>query len=202
MFQQFRPPILFQRQCRNNPNTIQVEIPVDNSSPSNISTHGNSSVNVTSEFSEHQSSTSSQTITTIASINRLNDNEFTLMSASREMVADVTSLIKQNGRLDITGSEGKRRNFNDDDADIMNQISHEKLNISGSESRNINCNKDYVSVMDHNTALNHCKNVNISNTNELNKALIPIAHLSPSRDTLKRDERNFLDGARCEKGVR
>lgn len=199
IFQQSRPPILFQRQSRN-PNNVQVEIPFDNSSPSNNSINGNSSM--TSECSEHQSTTSSQTITTIASINRLNDNEFTLMSATRETAADGTSLIKQNGRSDITRSEGKRRNVNEDE-NIMNQISHENLNCSSSGSRNINCNKDYVSVMDHNTAVNHCKNVNISNTKELNKALIPLAHLSPSqRNTLTRGERTFHDDTRCEMGIR
>lgn len=199
IFHQFRPPILFQRQnC--NPNNVQCEILIDNSSPPNNSINGNSSV--TSECSEHQSTTSSQTITTIASINRLNDNEFTLMSTSRETAADVTSLIKQIGRLDTEKSEDERHNMNED-AEIMNQISHEKLNTSSRESRNINCNKDYVSVMDHNTAVNHCKNVNISNTIELNKVLIPIAHSSPSqRDTLTRDERPFFDGIKCGMGVR
>jgi hypothetical protein len=159
---------------------------------------------MTREYAEHQSPTSSQTITTIASINRLSDNEFTLMSASRELVTDVTSLIKQND-VDIEGIVGKREEGNE----ARNHVFHENLKCSGSSrsssrcttdtysDRNINCNKDSVRVTDHTTAVNHCKNVN----KELNKA--PLTHLSPSsRGPLTRDGMSILNGARYDKGVR
>lgn len=206
-----RPPILFQRQTRNS-NIVQVEIPIDNSLTSNNLINGNSSL--TTEYPEHQSTTSSQTITTIASINRLSDNEFTLMSASSETSADVTSLIKQNGRLELTGRGGGIRNGRDEDLEIVTHISHENLNCNSRRSssrcivetcsdRNINWNDDSVSITDHKIAEKHCKNVNISNTKELNKALIPIVHLSPSsRETVTRNGSSFHGGVRCEMGIR
>lgn len=108
---------------------------------------------------------------------------------------------------------GGQMRRSDEDVDV-NHISHENLNCNSSRSssrcatdafsdRNINCNKDSVSITDHNTAVNHCKNVNISNTKELNKALIPLTHLSPSsRSALTRHGKSFSSGARCEMGVR
>ena len=162
---------------------------------------------LTTEHPEHQSTTSSQTITTIASINRLSDNEFTLMSASSETTVDVTSLINQNGRLDLTGRNGIRMG-RDEDLEIMTHISHENLNCNSRNSsrcsdRNINWNDDSVSITDHKIAEQHCKNVNISNTKELNKALIPIVHLSPSsREALTRGGSSFLGSVRCEMGIR
>lgn len=201
-FPSSRPPILFQRQRRNS-NSVQVEIPIDNASNSLI--NGNSSL--TTEHPEHQSTTSSQTITTIASINRLSDNEFTLMSASSETTADVTTLIKPNGRLDLTMRDGIRMG-RDEDFEIMTQISHENLNCNSrrsssrcSDRNNNNWNENPVSITDHKIAEQHCKNVNISNSKELNKALIPIAHLSP-RGRLTRNESSYLGGARCEMGIR
>lgn len=197
--------MLFQRQSHIT-NNVQVEIPIDNSSTSTNSINDNSSAT-----SEHQSPTSSQTITTIASINRLSDNEFTLMSASRETVADVSSLINPSGRTDVEDGSEKRR---DVIGHVMNQISHEHLSCSSSSSsrssvrctserfndRSSNCNKESVSITDHGT-VNRCKNVNISNTKELNKALTPIAHLKPlSRGSLTCDGSIF--GVRRETGVR
>lgn len=192
--------MLFQRQSHIT-NNVQVEIPIDNSSTSTNSISGHSSAS-----SEHQSPTSSQTITTIASINRLSDNEFTLMSASRETVADVSSLINASGRgMDVGG--GKRQDVSDV-GHVMNQIS----NCSSSRSsvrctserfidRSSSCNKESVSITDHGS-VNRCKNVNISNTKELNKALTPIAHLPPSsRVSLTCDERSIF-GVRRETGVR
>lgn len=203
LFLIFRPPILFQRQSRNL-SSVQVEIPIENSLTSSNLINGNSSL--TTEYPEHQSTTSSQTITTIASINRLSDNEFSSMPTSSETVADVTSLIKPNStvRLELTGRDGYGV---EKDFDI---ISHENLNCNNSRrsssrcitetrsDRNINRDEDSVSITDHKKAENHCKNVNISNTNELNKALISIVHSSPSlRDTL-----SGSNGKRCEMGVR
>jgi hypothetical protein len=181
--------MLFQRQgCATN--NVQDE----NSIERNPST--------TSECFEHQSPTSSQTITTIASINRSNDNEFTLTSASHEASVDMTSLIKAD-----VGGHGKRH----DDGNVVNHISHENFNCNVSRSssrcttetrsdRNIDCNKDSVSITDH-TDVIHCKNVNISNMKELNKALIPLTHISPcTRES--RDGKSFSNGERCEMGVR
>lgn len=160
----------------------------------------------TSECFEHQSPTSSQTITTIASINRSNDNEFTLTSApSHEASVDVTSLIKADVGV---GGRGKWR----DDGNVVNHISHENLNCNSSRSssrcttetlsdRSINCNKEYVSITDHNTDVIHCKNVNIGNMKELNKALMPLTHLSPPTRN-SRDGKSCTNGARCEMGVR
>lgn len=181
---------------------------------SNDSMNANSSA--ASDCSGYQSPTSSQTITTIASINRWNDNEFTLMSASRETAADMTTLITQNGRVENEGVDKARRDGNKAPqfGDAMNQTSHENFNCNSSRSsgtctsdtyndRSISCNKNSVSIMDHSTAVNNCKNVNISNTKELNKALIPLTHLPPpSRDALTRNGITFLNGVRCEMGVR
>lgn len=183
----FRPTTLFQRQgCTTN--NVQVE----------------SSPPVTSECFEHQSPTSSQTITTIASINRSNDNEFTLISTSHETPVDVTSLITS----ELVGGHRRR-----DDGDAENHISHENFNCNVSRSssrctsetfsdRNINCNKDSVSITDHhNTDVIHCKNVNINNLKELNKTLTPLTHLSPSARE-SRDGKTFSLGVRYEMGVR
>lgn len=127
------------------------------------------------------------------------------MSASRETVADVTSLIMPSGGV---GGEGKRQQQNmsetrSDDEIVMNHISPENFNSRSSgrcttearSDRHIDCNKDSVSITDH----NHCKkNVNNSNMKELNKALVPLAHLSPSsRGTVARDHKSFSNGARC-----
>lgn len=185
----FRPTTLFQRQgCTTN--NVQVE----------------SNPPVTSECFEHQSPTSSQTITTIASINRSNDNEFTLTSTSHETPVDVTSLITS----DMVGGHGRRR----DDGDAVNHISHENFNCNVSRSssrctsetfsdRNINCNKDSVSITDHhqNTDVILCKNVNTNNLKDFNKALTPLTHLSPvTRES--RDGKTFSLGVRYELGVR
>lgn len=201
--------MLFQRQSRNL-NSVQAEIPIANSLTSNNLINGNSSL--TTEYPEHQSTTSSQTITTVASINRLSDNEFTLMSESSETTADVTSLIKQSGRS-LTGRDVTRMGT-DEDLEIMTHISHENLNRNSRRSstrciietcsdRNINWNEDSASITDHKIAESQCKNVNISNTKEHNKALMPIVHLSPSsRETLRRNGSSFLGGVRCEMGIR
>lgn len=193
--------MLFQRQgcstSENSSNDVHVEIPT-------TSTNG-----------QHQSSVTSQTITTVASINRSSDNEFTLVSASsREAIVDVTSLIKSNATsssrtLEFVGNEGVRRETSNN---VVNHFLHENLNCSMGSSnsssssssrctsetlneRNINCNKVSVSITDHNTDVNSCKNVNISKMKELNKALIPLTHSKPSSTTL-------TNGLRCETGVR
>jgi hypothetical protein len=182
---------------------------MENSSSSNHSLNGNSF-----ETSQHQSPTSSLTITTIASINRSNDNEFTLASSSHESEADMKSLIKQNVRADTMGDGNRHQNEpKNDDGNFALRVSHENLNCSSSESssrcttqtnseRNINCNKNSVSITDHLTDVNHCKNVNNSNTREINK-LTPITHLPPTTfDVTTRDGQNFINGARYEMGVR
>lgn len=181
--------MLFQRQgCTSN---VQVE----------------NNPTTSSEFYEHQSPTSSQTITTIASINRSNDNEFTLTSASpHEASVDVTSLIN----ADVCVG-GRRKRWEEEN--VVNHISHENLNCNSSRSssrcttdtlsdRSINCNKNSVSITDHNTDVIHCKkNVNIGNIKELNKALMPLTHLSPpTRES--REGKSCTNGARCEMGVR
>lgn len=203
----FRPPILFQRPATSS---IHVEIPIDNPSTSHNSINGN--LSATSEYFEHQSPTSSQTITTIASINRLNDNEFTLTSASRETVADVTSLIKQNcGAVEIEAlgiGDADEVQSDDENVDICrnnlncNSRSSSRCTTDTRSTRNINCNKDSVSITDHKLeAVKHCKNVvNISNMKELNKALIPLTHLSPS--SRNGGGTSILNGVRCEMGVR
>jgi hypothetical protein len=202
--------MLLQRQSRSA-NNVHVEIPFGNSSSSH-SLANNSPSLATNDFAGNQSPTSSQTITTIASINRSSDNEFTLMSASRETVNDATSLIKQNGRPivvgDGCGSEGNEANNHE--SSVVHKIFHDNLKCNSSRSssrcptetlsdRNINCN---VRITDHNAAVNHCKNVNISNTKELNK-LIPFPHLAPSsRGPMARDGGEFVGGVRCEMGRR
>lgn len=91
----FRPPVLFHQSRSGN---VHVEVP-----PHNMSINMSSSTNHGARgiLEEHHSPTS-QTITTVASINRLENNEFILKPASRsstrEMVtctADITSLINQ-----------------------------------------------------------------------------------------------------------
>lgn len=182
----FRPPMLFQRQgCTSN--NVQAEN------------------NLTSECFEHQSPTSSQTITTIASINRSNDNEFTLTSASSHEASVDMSLIKPDVGV---GGRKERRN----DGSVVNHISHENLTCSSRSSsrcttethsdRSINCNKDSVSITDHNTDVIHCKNVHIGNVKELNKALMPLTHLSPPTRGETHDGKSFTNGARREMGVR
>jgi hypothetical protein len=159
-----------------------------------------------SECFEHQSPTSSQTITTIASINRSNDNEFTLTSASSHEASVDMSLIKPD--VGVGGRE-KRRN----EGNAVNHISHENLNCNSSRSssrcttdtlsdRGIHCNKDSVSITDHITDVIHCKNVNIGNVKELNKALMPATHLPPPTRAVSRDGKSFTNGGRCEMGVR
>lgn len=166
-----------------------------------------------SATSELKPPISSQTITTIASINRSSDNEFTLMSASRETFADVTSLIKPNGKEQLIGVvvDGEQRlgiatRCDDDEVSHVNLVynsSRSRSRCTTRSDRNVNCNKDFVSITDHNTAVNCCKNVNISNTKELNKALTPLTHLaSSSRDTSSCNGKYFVADARCEMGVR
>jgi hypothetical protein len=203
--------MLLQRQSRSA-NSVHAEIPFGNSSSSHSLANGSPSL-ATSDFAGNQSPTSSQTITTIASINRSSDNEFTLMSASRETATDATSLIKQNGRPIVIGDgcgiEGNEANNHE--SSVVHKIFHDNLKCNSSRSssrcpteatsdRSINCN---VRVTDQNAAVkNHCKNVNISNTKELNK-LIPFPHLAPSlRGPLARDGGAFVGGARCEMGIR
>lgn len=183
---------------------MQVDISIDNSATSHNSINGN--LSATSECFEHQSPTSSQTITTIASINRLNDNEFTLTSASRETVADVTSSIKPNGRrVELEVGHCERVETDDDDMNHNLNCSRRssRCTTDTRSDRNINCNKDSVSITDHKfEAVKHCKNVvNISNMKEPNKALMPLTHLSPA-SRISDGGANILNGARCEMGVR
>lgn len=165
----FRPPILFQRQGSTIRN-VQVEIPIISLSTSNNSINGN--LSATSECSEHQSPTSSQTITTIASISRSNDNEFT--------VVDATSLITEHGKVEFVGGDGKQQDLNRSNNDLNCSRSSIRYPLENSSDR-----IDFVRL----TEL--CKNVN--------KSLTPIAQLPPlSRDTLVQNGKV----ARCVMGVR
>jgi hypothetical protein len=192
--------MLFQRQSSSADN-VQVGIPMNHPTLSNNLINSNSSM--AGECAEHQSPTTPQTITTIASINRLDDNEFTLMSAARETVTDVTSLINRNDRenLGIGGRGGEV-------SGLKSHVFHENLKCNRSSSssethsdRSIHCSKVSVRLTDHTKHVNHCKNVNSSNAKDLNKA--PLAHLSPSsRNLVPRDGTCFVNGVGCKMGVR
>lgn len=223
-----RPSMIFQRQGCSSSNSSFIEnqanindnerVEVEMTTGSSMSLRSNSS-SMANECFRFQSPTSSQTITTIASINRLSDDELTSMSQTQDvsstMILDGRSLIKEmsRSRCQIEPTEERGGYVN-----VINDMSDEKFNcntIRSSNSRctseihsgrDFSCNKDgeSVSIMDHNADVNQCKNVNNS-INELNKALTSLVHLSPpssSCETLKCDDRPFLNGDRCEIGVR
>lgn len=189
----FRPPIQFQRQTNQTEN-VQVEIPIDDSNITN-DTH----TSVTTEYLQHQSPTSSQTITTIASINRPDDNDCAVAS-------DVSSLIKLNEM-----QQQCQQNFENSRSRRQLERTHEGLNNnsnsnrsrSSSRCRNI-CIKDFDHHQQQHSTIDdirECKNVNISNMTELNKALMTNSHML----TLPRSPQaraSFLDRDRCEMGVR
>lgn len=215
----------FQRQNpTSNTENVQVEIPIESnlSAIINERMNGITSSPATNECSQHQSPASSKTITTIASINRLDDNEFSLrvaasQNSTHETVADVTSLITSNGiGIEDCRMEHRRHEI---DGNVVNHFSHETLNCSTSsrsssrckphsDSTMIICNKDYVvSIMDQaTTADEHCKNVNNSNTKELNKAPTLSSHQTASSRVTNQRDTIFVsinhDGGRCEMGVR
>lgn len=69
--------------------------------------------------------------------------------------------------------------------------------------RAFSCNKENsVSIMDHNTDVNHCKNVNMCNISELNKNLTSLVHLSSPHSTSSCEALQCSEGDRCEIDVR
>jgi len=168
-----RPPILFQRQTRNGNVHIEEIHASDGAS------------NAESATIEHQSPSSSQTITTIASINRLDDNEITQPatttttttttspSLTHDMATEVTSLISQNGSLQFADSNAneqqqqqqRRRQENHNDENVVNHFSHETLNWNNNSSRSsIRCTTAAATAATHSdrTAMIICNKENSS----------------------------------------
>jgi hypothetical protein len=213
--------MIFQRQECSSDNSIFID---DNANSSNervqveMMTAGNSmslqnnSSSISNECFRYQSPTTSQTITTIASINRLSDDEMTSMSQSQDttttssssfssstMILDGRSLIKEMTKMNenIEGDNNWSRELENQNGyvNVINDNSDEKFNCNTirssnsrctseiHRSRNFSCNEENsVSIMDHNADVNQCKNVN-SSINELNKTLTSLVHLSPSKSS-------------------
>lgn len=166
----------------------------------------------------HQSptSSSSQTITTIASINRPDDNDNAL---SMTLQRDVTSLVRIN-EMTAKCHRNMTKKSQHEDATVNCNNSRIKSScsnsIESSDSRCTSyCNKDFdhhnyhqinrASKIDNVKGSEEysieCKNVNISNMTELNKALMSNSHVSTlPRSTQTRA--SFLDRDRCEMGIR
>lgn len=175
----------------------------------------------------HQSptSSSSQTITTIASINRPDDNDNAL---SMTLQRDVTSLVRINEMTAKCHRNLTKKSSQQDEDAAVNCNNNSRIKSSCSNSiessdsrctsyidRHNNCNKDFdhhnyhqvnrASKIDNVKGSEEynieCKNVNISNMTELNKALMSNSHVSTlPRSTQTRA--SFLDRDRCEMGIR
>ncbi|KAL7025160.1 hypothetical protein ACKWTF_013371 [Chironomus riparius] len=225
-----RPPIQFQRQNQHqqnqhSSNEVQVEVPIDESTLTNDASTSAAATTAYMQLHQSPTSSSSQTITTIASINRPDDNDNAL---SMILPRDVTSFIKINEMTAKCHRNSTKKSQNEDvtvNCNSRNKISNcssSNNNIESSDSRctsyidrHSNCNKDFDHHNHHhvNRASKidnvkgsedyniECKNVNISNMTELNKALMSNSHVSTlPRSTQTRA--SFLDRDRCEMGIR
>lgn len=244
----FRLPIQFQRQQQqqqqqdeqqhmNSNNNVQVEIPMDESTLINDASTCDPSASTTADYlHSNQSPTSSQTITTIASINRPNDNDNALSASN--VVVDVMSLIRLNETKMQRCVNGVDHDDNDDGDDdgaattnayinssrCRNYINYNNNNnVSCSESSssskctsysnkhfdhhknnnsNSNNNRHHRITKTDNEQNDKCKNVNISNMTELNKALVSKTHLSMTMPRCTQPRASILDRDRCEIGIR
>lgn len=215
---------------------VEVEIPIDESIRIN-----DANVSTTEYMQLNQSPTSSQTITTIASINRPDDNESTSLTLHSDKY--IPSLIKLNetakeSRITIAGVH---QNVDAIKCHKNNKKVHHKditLNCNNSSSNRSSCSNNIENgssssrctsftdrlnncneIFDHHQNYHQlnkaskidnveecernieCKNVNISNMTELNKALMSNSHVSTfPRSTQTRA--SFLDRDRCEMGIR
>lgn len=138
-----RPPVLFHQIRSEN---VHVEVP-----PHNMSINMSSSTNhgVRGILEEHHSPTS-QTITTVASINRLENNEFISAPASRSSTrgmvtctADITSLINQKAQNCDVGSGGCSDGRGSDE--IVHNIRNKSPFNSMEDSITIDIEDDYQS---------------------------------------------------------
>lgn len=149
----------------------------------------------------HQSPTSSQTITTIASINR--PDESNALSN-----CDVSSLIRLNGgesfrqhehdNTDIVGIHIALNNGNN--CSRASRFSNDSSRCKSFSDRHNVCIKEPHDH--HQQHARECKNVNIST--ELNKALMSTPHLSTTHAmTLPRNvSTRLLHHDRCEMAIR
>jgi hypothetical protein len=168
------------------------------------------------DYLQHQSpatSSSSQTITTIASINRTAD-AVDLSTSSSTIMLDQE--MQNADRMNISSNSSSRSNGS------SNNCNRNKVR-SSSRCRNICKDFDHQTQLKstqnqvHNTIddIRECKNVNISNIKELNKALMFSSHVSSSSTLPRRSSNNntvvshirassstFDDSDRCEMGIR
>ncbi|KAG5670639.1 hypothetical protein PVAND_000887 [Polypedilum vanderplanki] len=215
-----RPPIHFQRQNQqqqqhqnaSSNNIVQVEIPIDESTLINDANVSNSSTNNATEYVHtNQSPTSSQTITTIASINRPDDND----------IADVTSLIRINEMTRVQHENETEESNSSSSRCRINYVSSSNSSSSSSNSSNSSrCNNDRHNTLCNNKiTLDHhrhhminneniividdkCKNVNIGNMMEINKALMSNSHHTMTLPRCTQQRASFLNRENCELGVR
>jgi hypothetical protein len=177
---------------------VQVEIPIESEQQQQSSPHNSSAMESTSNtgYLAHQSMTSSQTITTIASINnRTADTEG----------GDVTSLI----RPEIVGIHIALNSGNNCNGRASSRFSNDSSSRCTSSSDRHNgsiFNKESHDHHQHDTSdVSECKNV--YNSTELNKVpMTTHSHLSTRSLTLPRNvhaRANFLPLDRCEEmGIR
>lgn len=203
-----RPPLQFQRQQ----SSVQVEIPIDNDqNPCNSSDEATTSSTCIG-YLGHPSPTSSQTITTIASINR--PDESNALSN-----CDVSSLIRLNGSDSFRQQQQQHESDNTDIVGIhialnngnncsrASRFSNDSSRCKSFSDRHNVCIKESHDHHQHrpydtSSDARECKNVNIST--ELNKALMSTPHLSTTHAlTLPRNvstRANLHD--RCEMAIR
>lgn len=144
-----------------NSNNERVQVEMMTTAGNSMSLQNNSS-SVSNECFRYQSPTTSQTITTIASINRLSDDEMTSMSQSQDtttatatsssssltMILDGRSLIKEMARMNlennIEGDISWRRESENQNGyvNVINDSSDEKFNCNTIRNSNSRCTSE------------------------------------------------------------